>query len=65
LQIVALFALAAMVVIEPIYLTAISLARGAPVIAIGALFGWLTQRHGAQSARFADICALAAVQQSA
>ena len=45
--IIALFALLAIVLLEAGYWIAIALARWAPVIAAGALVGWLAQRHGA------------------
>lgn len=46
--IVALFALFAMILLEAGYWMALSLARWAPVIAVGALAGWLAGRHGAE-----------------
>ncbi|GAM97335.1 hypothetical protein U91I_00961 [alpha proteobacterium U9-1i] len=46
--IVALFALAAIVLLEAGYWIALCLARWAPVIALGALAGWLAGRHGAE-----------------
>ena len=45
--IVALFALLAIVLLEAGYWIALSLMRWAPVIATGALAGWLAERHGA------------------
>jgi hypothetical protein len=45
--IVALFALLAIVLLEAGYWMAISLARRAPVVAAGALVGWLAERGGA------------------
>jgi hypothetical protein len=47
-MIVTLFALTAIVLIDGGYWIAISLARWAPVIAIGALVGWLAHHLGAQ-----------------
>lgn len=46
--IVALFALFAIVLLEAGYWIAIALARWALVIAVGALAGWLANRHGAE-----------------
>ncbi len=43
--IVALFALVAIVFLEAGYWIAISLARWSPVIAVGAVVGWLAGRH--------------------
>ena len=44
--VVALFALGAIVLLEAVYAMAISLARWAPVIAIGALACWAAHHHG-------------------
>lgn len=44
--IVALFALLVMVLLEAGYWIALALMRWAPVIAAGALTGWLALRHG-------------------
>ena len=46
--IVALFALLAIVLLDACYWIAISLARWAPVIAVGALAGWVAHRHGVE-----------------
>jgi hypothetical protein len=45
--IVALFALFAIVLLDAVYWIAVSLARSAPVIAAGALVGWIASHHGA------------------
>jgi len=45
--IVSLFALLAIVLLEAGYWIALALARWSPVIAAGALAGWLAGRHGA------------------
>jgi hypothetical protein len=45
--IVALFALFAIVLLNAGYWIAVSLARWAPVIAAGALVGWIAGHHGA------------------
>jgi len=47
--IVAIAALAALVLIDAGYWIAISLARWSPVIAAGALVGWLAHHHGTES----------------
>lgn len=45
---VALFALAAIVLLDAIYCIAMRLARWAPVIAVGVLIGWLAHRQGTE-----------------
>jgi hypothetical protein len=47
--IVAIAALAALVLIDAGYWIAISLMRWSPVIAAGAVAGWLAHHHGIQS----------------
>ena len=47
--IVAIAALAALVLIDAGYWIAISLMRWSPVIAAGAVAGWLAHHHGVQS----------------
>ncbi len=44
--IVALFALVAIVFIEACYSIAVSLARGSPILAVGALAGWFALHNG-------------------
>lgn len=59
--IVALFALAAVVVLEAGYWIAISLARWAPIVAVGALSGWLAGRHGVNGAEAIGVGVLASL----
>lgn len=54
---VALFALIAIVLLEAAYAIAISLARWTPVIAIGALGGWIA--HGYDPLQALGVAALA------
>lgn len=57
--ILALFALFAIVLLEAGYWIAISLARWTPIIAAGALVGWLAHRYGADHVEALGLAALA------
>ncbi len=59
--IVALFALAAIVLLDAGYWIAISLARWAPLVAIGALAGWLANRHGVDALEAIGVGVLASL----
>jgi hypothetical protein len=59
--IIALFALLVIVLFEAGYWSALSLARWAPVIAAGALAGWIAARHGADSLEAVAVSVLTAL----
>jgi hypothetical protein len=59
--IVALFALAAIVILDAGYWIAISLVRWSPIIAAGALVGWIARHQGADAFEALGLGVLAAL----